>query len=149
MAESTMQKTRSDHVFDLTCFPFLFPSYCTVYLLSWLVHFQFLGSVSLPALFSSLPLELNFCFKTIIIFRNNKERANRPFPSSFVPLFQNESKCETFDMKMSSACSFILMQIKVIIIETEPHVCIEIGTHATIFSWSTWLATWITGACAQ
>ena len=30
---------------------------------------------------------------------------NRPFPSSPVPLFQNESKCETFHMKMSSACS--------------------------------------------
>ena len=37
--------------------------------------------------------------------------SNRPFPSSLVPLFQNESKCETFHMKMSSACSFILMQI--------------------------------------
>ena len=41
---------------------------------------------------------------------------NRPFPSSLVPLFQNESKCETFHMKMISACSFILMQIKVIFI---------------------------------
>ena len=41
---------------------------------------------------------------------------NRPFPSSLVPLFQNESKCETFHMKMSSACSFIPMQIKVIFI---------------------------------
>ena len=33
-----------------------------------------------------------------------------------MPLFQNESKCETFHMKMSFACSFILMQIKVIFI---------------------------------
>ena len=41
---------------------------------------------------------------------------NRPFPNSLVPLFQNESKCETFLMKMSSACSFIFMQIKVIFI---------------------------------
>ena len=32
---------------------------------------------------------------------------NRPFPSSLVPLFQNESKCETFHTKMSSACSFL------------------------------------------
>ena len=40
----------------------------------------------------------------------------RPFPSSLVPLFQSESKCETFHMKMSSACSFIFMQIKVIFI---------------------------------
>ena len=31
-----------------------------------------------------------------------------------MPLFQNESKCEIFRMKMSSACSFIFMQIKVI-----------------------------------
>ena len=39
---------------------------------------------------------------------------NRPIPSSLVPLFQNEFKCETFHMKMSSACSFIFIQIKVI-----------------------------------
>ena len=32
-------------------------------------------------------------------------------PSSLVPLFRNESKCETFHKKMSSACSFIFMQI--------------------------------------
>ena len=41
---------------------------------------------------------------------------NRPFLSSPVPLFQNESKCKTFHMKMSPACSFIFMQIKVIFI---------------------------------
>ena len=35
---------------------------------------------------------------------------NRPFPNSFVPLFQNESKCETFHMKMSSACSHFMLQ---------------------------------------
>ena len=38
------------------------------------------------------------------------------FPSSLLPLFQNESKCETFHMKMSSASSFIFMQIKFIFI---------------------------------
>ena len=43
----------------------------------------------------------------------------RPFPSSLVPLFQNESQCETFHMKMSSACSFIFMQIKVIFIRMD------------------------------
>ena len=47
---------------------------------------------------------------------------NRPFPSSFVPLFQNESKCETFHMKMSSACSLIFMQIKVIFIRMVLHL---------------------------
>ena len=29
---------------------------------------------------------------------------DRPFPSSLVALFQNESKCETFLMKMSLIC---------------------------------------------
>ena len=47
---------------------------------------------------------------------------NRPFPSSLVPPFQNESKCETFHMKMSSACSFIFMQIKVIFIRMVLHL---------------------------
>ena len=47
---------------------------------------------------------------------------NRSFPSSIVPLFQNESKCETFHMKMSSACSFIFMQIKVIFITIVSHL---------------------------
>ena len=41
---------------------------------------------------------------------------NRPFPSCLLPLYQNESTCETFHMKMRSACSFIFMQIKVIFI---------------------------------
>ena len=35
---------------------------------------------------------------------------NGPFPSPPVPLFQNE--CETFHMKMTSACRFVFMQIK-------------------------------------
>ena len=41
---------------------------------------------------------------------------DRPFPSFLAPLFQKESKSEIFHMKMSSACSFIFMQIKVIFI---------------------------------
>ena len=48
--------------------------------------------------------------------RREDEFSNRPFPSSIVPLFQTESKCETILMKMSSACIFIFMQIKVIFI---------------------------------
>ncbi len=48
--------------------------------------------------------------------------SNRPFPSSLVPRSQNESKCETFHMKMSSACSFIFMQIKVIFIRMVSHL---------------------------
>ena len=37
---------------------------------------------------------------------------NRPFPSSLVSLFQNESKYETFHMKMSSACRSFLCKSK-------------------------------------
>ena len=47
---------------------------------------------------------------------------NRPFPSSLVPLFQSEPKCETFHMKMNSACSFIFMQMKVIFIRMVSHL---------------------------
>lgn len=35
-----------------------------------------------------------------------------------------------------------------ITIGTEPHANIEVENHAIIFSWSTWLATRIAGACA-
>ena len=49
---------------------------------------------------------------------------NRPFPStsSLVPLFQSESKSETFHMKMSSARSFFFMQINVIFIRMVSHL---------------------------
>ena len=43
-------------------------------------------------------------------------------PSSLVPLFEIESKYETFHTKMSSACSFISMQIKVIFIRIVSHL---------------------------
>ena len=56
-----------------------------------------------------------YCSETICKF-------NRPFPGSLVPLFQNKSLCETFYMKMSSARSFILMQIKVIFIRMVSHL---------------------------
>ena len=45
-----------------------------------------------------------------------------PFTSSHVPLFQNESKCETFHMEMSCACSFIFTQIIVIFIRMVSHL---------------------------
>ena len=40
--------------------------------------------------------------------------SNRPFPSSLVPLFQNESKCETFPMKMTLICMKINLQAELI-----------------------------------
>ena len=39
-----------------------------------------------------------------------------------MPLFQNESKYEAFHMKMGSACSFIFMQIEVIVITMVSHL---------------------------
>ena len=39
---------------------------------------------------------------------------NRPLPSSRLPPCQNESKCETIHVEMSSAYRFIFMQIKLI-----------------------------------
>ena len=52
----------------------------------------------------------------------NDLATNRPCLSTLVPLFQNESKCETFHMKMSFACSLIFMQIKVIFIRIVSHL---------------------------
>ena len=61
-----------------------------------------------------------FLFKEL--FRCFTVEANRSFPSSLMPLFQNESKCETFHMKMGFACSFIFMQNKVIFIRMVSHL---------------------------
>ena len=47
---------------------------------------------------------------------------NRPLPISVVPLYQTESKCETFHIKMSSVRCFIFMQIKVIFIRMVSHL---------------------------
>ena len=62
-----------------------------------------------------------FCLRLLTLYTETNSM-NRPFPSSLVPLFQTESKCETFLMKMSSACSFIFMQIKVIFIRMVSHL---------------------------
>ena len=39
-----------------------------------------------------------------LLYSKTKQKQNRPFPSSLVPLFQNESKCETILMKMTLIC---------------------------------------------
>ena len=52
----------------------------------------------------------------------NRGRIEMDISESPVPLVQDESKCETFRMKMSSACSFIFMQIKVIFIRMVLHL---------------------------
>ena len=45
-----------------------------------------------------------------------KNLTNTPFPSCLLPLFQNESKCETFHIKISFSHKSIQMQIKLIFI---------------------------------
>ena len=53
-----------------------------------------------------LNTELAMHYRTIFkwLFCLFCERLNRPFLSSLVPLFQNESKCETILMKMNLIC---------------------------------------------
>ena len=60
-----------------------------------------------------LPHSVQFIYSVLLIFLCITLVINRPFPSSLVPLFQNE--CEIFHMKIASACSFIFMQIKVMV----------------------------------
>ena len=43
-------------------------------------------------------------------------------PINLSPLYQNESKCESIQKKMSSACSFIFMQIKVTFLKMVSHL---------------------------
>ena len=47
---------------------------------------------------------------------------NRLLLSSLLPLYQNQSKCETIVMKISYAYRFIFMQIKVIFLRMFSHL---------------------------
>ena len=47
---------------------------------------------------------------------------NRPFPSSLVPLFQSESKCETILMKMTSICMKMKLRAELIFIWKVSHL---------------------------
>ena len=53
-----------------------------------------------PHKFFFIQIKLNFLRKVFFL------RGNRPFPSSLVPLFQSESKCETILMKMTLITAF-------------------------------------------
>ena len=46
---------------------------------------------------------------------------NRPFPSSLVPLFQSESKCETILMKMTLICMKIKLHAELIFISMKSY----------------------------
>ena len=67
--------------------------------------------------FSRKPLSITSFAKRLLVelpaFCQNS-MANRPFSSCLLPLFQNESKCEMFQMKMNFTHKFIQMQIKLI-----------------------------------
>ena len=47
---------------------------------------------------------------------------NRPFPSSLVPLFQSESKCETILMKMTLICMKMKLHAELIFISKVSHL---------------------------
>ena len=47
---------------------------------------------------------------------------NRPFPSSLVPLFQSESKCETILMKMTLICARMKLHAELIFIRKVSHL---------------------------
>ena len=55
-------------------------------------------------------------------FSSFREAANRPFPSSLVPLFQSESKCETILMKMSLICMKMKLHVELIFIRMVSHL---------------------------
>ena len=46
---------------------------------------------------------------------------NSPFPSSGLPLSQNESSCKTFNMKMSLICMKMDVEVKYIFIRIVLH----------------------------
>ena len=52
--------------------------------------------------------EIADCF--CAVHTHQLEFANRPFPSSLVPLCQSESKCKTILMKMTLICMKINLQ---------------------------------------
>ena len=65
-----------------------------------------------------LKLVFKYCTtnKLFINLTKNKLYGNRPFPSSLVPLFQSESKCETILMKMTLICMKIKPRAELIFI---------------------------------
>ena len=59
----------------------------------WLIGFkEVLGS-------SSNLFQINTRLPTHFKNAHGRHKGNRPFPSSFLPLFQNESWCKTFHIK--------------------------------------------------
>ena len=50
------------------------------------------------------------------------QESNRPFPSSLVPQFQSESKCETILMKMTLICMRMKLQVELIFIWKVSHL---------------------------
>ena len=61
------------------------------------------------------PLLPSCCFHVGILF-TIAAFGNRPFPSSLVPLFQSESKCETIVMKLTLICMKMKLHAELIFI---------------------------------
>ena len=78
--------------------------------------------VNLPAQVFCYVNEVSFWCKYQTSLRVQSVLFNWPFPSSLLPLFQNESKCETFHMKMSFTYKSIRMQIILIFIWKISHL---------------------------
>ena len=62
------------------------------------------------------------CVHRVLFNQVSKVTLNRPVPSYPLPLFQNESTCETIHRKMSFTFTSIFMQTKVIFISMVLHV---------------------------
>ena len=62
-------------------------------------------------------------------------------------LLQGGSVLPNVRLFLINSClsSSIEKERSTITIGREPHACIEIENHATLFSWSIWLAEWIAG----
>ena len=56
------------------------------------------------------------------VYEQNMTNRNSPFPSSGLPLSQNESSCKTFHMKMSLICMKMNLLVKHIFIRMVSHL---------------------------
>ena len=113
-------------------------------------------------LFSKCITQLHFVLLYIMQFRITTNWTHPLGSCNFVRVFKNFNCAHSFQITeqeqnyTSTKCSLELQWPEgppsgTPLIETEPHAkpCIEIENHATLFSWLTWLAAWITGTGTQ
>ena len=115
-------------------------------------------------LFSKCITQLHFVLLYIMQFRITTNWTHPLSSCKFVRVFKNFNCTHSFQITeqeqnytcTSTKCSLELQCPEgspsgTLLIETEPHAKprIEIENHATLFSWLTWLAAWITGTGTQ